>query len=919
MYYRPDRSIRSKWEELLNALRLEAHYSKQDILEFYANQFHVSANGRGLGIAARYFFDKDVSELDTLECAYLAGMVKAPATYNPFLGRSQQRQAEARVRARERTRHVLDRMLENGKLTPAQHAALVRREIPFARGTFRYDTNVLIDEVAARLDQAPFPAIFAGLGIDNPSTAGIQIVTTIDRDAQRGATYALWHHLTEVGPLLEGAAKDWAGAAAFRLPDDDAPKHDPHAVPQRWDFRKAVVTAAAGGDSPSMMLDLGGHDCVVDGDGVKRVATVVARAAKGNPWHKARTADIDAVVDALSPGSVVWASVRTGANADDAARCDLELRPTLQGAVMVLEDGQIRAMVGGNDNKNFNRAVTAQRQLGSTWKPVIYFAAMQLGWTPTDVLDNHEGQAFRFEGSWYFPRPDHHSEPRVSLAWAGTRSENVASIWLLAHLLDHLDEAQLRKLAVEVDLVRRDGEDRAAWIRRIRDDWGIISTEDRLPEVAFGAVKADLVADLEQDGDLAEARELRALSFGSGARSEEARISGQRGARDKLAQLRFNLLRLEGLSDRCVAQAAALQSAMDEGGTLRPDQVEDLRLRPYGGTLQLGCGDTGEGWATVGEHLLAAVAEGVQIPLGPLNQMRVDGRLRRDTLQRLRRGMTRRALVLRQADLWSLDVLVYHPDFRLLVGMRYVALLANRLGVSQDLPPVLSLPLGAVDISLQDAALLYQGMLAGDAWTFPGQVSLPGGVGGSTRTQAVGSPPAGPLLIAEIRDRTGSVLYRARPQAVSLTEPAIGRQVGDILRNVVRWGTGRRANGTITLNGKPVPVAGKTGTTNGYRNAAFVGFVPKVVPGPDGPLWRWGRGYTVAVYVGYDDNRSMRRGSVRLQGANGALPAWIGTAQALADGGLLGGGVMPATGEWQAGEGFRRVAVAKGSGLPLQR
>ena len=68
LFYRPDRSFKSKGEELVNALKLEAHFSKEEILEFYTNQFHVSANGRGLGIAARYFFDKDVKDLTTKEC-----------------------------------------------------------------------------------------------------------------------------------------------------------------------------------------------------------------------------------------------------------------------------------------------------------------------------------------------------------------------------------------------------------------------------------------------------------------------------------------------------------------------------------------------------------------------------------------------------------------------------------------------------------------------------------------------------------------------------------------------------------------------------------------------------------------------------------------------------------------------------------
>ncbi|MEZ4234869.1 MAG: hypothetical protein R3F59_01615 [Myxococcota bacterium] len=99
------------------------------------------------------------------------------------------------------------------------------------------------------------------------------------------------------------------------------------------------------------------------------------------------------------------------------ALCDLEVRPTLQGAVTVLQNGEIRAMVGGNDNRNFNRA-TALRQFGSTWKPLVYHAAMKLGWAPDDVIDNTRN-VFPFSTTFYYPRPDHHPADRVSIAWAG--------------------------------------------------------------------------------------------------------------------------------------------------------------------------------------------------------------------------------------------------------------------------------------------------------------------------------------------------------------------------------------------------------------------------------------------------------------------------------------------------------------------
>ena len=118
LFNRPDRSFRSKLEEAVNALRLEYYYSKEEILEFYANQFHVTGNGRGIGIAARYLFDKDVSELTLLECAYIAGMVKGPSLYDPFHSNTERREANMK-RAHARVDYVLEKLFEQGHISEA--------------------------------------------------------------------------------------------------------------------------------------------------------------------------------------------------------------------------------------------------------------------------------------------------------------------------------------------------------------------------------------------------------------------------------------------------------------------------------------------------------------------------------------------------------------------------------------------------------------------------------------------------------------------------------------------------------------------------------------------------------------------------------------------------------------------------------
>jgi len=913
LFYRPDRSLKSKWKELVNALRLEAHYSKQDILEFYANQFHVNSNGRGLGIAARYFFDKEPADLSMLESAFIAGMVKAPSRYNPFIG-SDERRARALKRAHARTVYVLDRMLAEGHLSAADHQALAAQEIPFKRGSFQYQSSSIVDEVEARLAQDPFPRVFHELGIDNPSTAGISIVTTLDADAQRSATYGLWHHLTEVGPLLEKQT-----ATALLMPASSAPAPDAGSHPVVHGFYTGRVIDSATND---IMIDLQGSLCRIDQKAQVRIANVLARAKTGNKWAKGGQQGRVNLKATLAKGSVVRVSIR---ELGDPPLCDLELRPELQGAVMLLENGQIRAMVGGNDNKNFNRAVDAKRQLGSTWKPVLYLAAVQLGWAPTDALDNRPN-AFQFSGGWYYPRADHKSEPWTSLSWAGTRSENLASIWLLAHLTDRLTSAQFQQIAADVDLVRRADEDGKAYVRRMQKA-GVNGADSRMDEMVFTAAKHDVLT--RWGHDLQASRELRSLSYGYGLDKERARVQrlGPSARERKETALRRTFRHLKPLSESCAVQARGLQGLIEAGraaaaaqqvdswgepvavGAVRPSiprasEFSYLRARRGLSGLELACGRAPGDWSKVDQSLLQEAASGTLTVAGGLASMTVVDGVPSAVLQDLNDTIPRMRGLLSMTDAWDMQRLQYHPDYRLLVGMRYMDRLARTLGVQDKLPSVLSLPLGSVDLTLEEAATLYQGMMDLQTYTFPGKL-------GGPRAAALPSPSKPAQLILEIRDRDGAVLYSAQPVPRPVADAGAGRLVGDVLRNVVRWGTGRRALGKVKIGEVPVPLVGKTGTTNKYRNAAFAGFVPKA--SPEG--WLWGNAYTLVTYVGYDDNRAMRRGGLRLQGSDGALPVWLSTAEGLAAAGLLGSppevpgsGFLLEPGEWAA-------PVQPGSGL----
>ncbi len=111
------------------------------------------------------------------------------------------------------------------------------------------------------------------------------------------------------------------------------------------------------------------------------------------------------LVTQLQPGDRVWVSVRE-VEEDEPAMLDLQKYPQVQGGALVIRDGAIKAMAGGTENRFFNRAIQARRTMGSAFKPLVYTAALQLGWNSADILKNSRN-VFVYQNQPYFPRPDH--------------------------------------------------------------------------------------------------------------------------------------------------------------------------------------------------------------------------------------------------------------------------------------------------------------------------------------------------------------------------------------------------------------------------------------------------------------------------------------------------------------------------------
>ena len=885
VFNRPDRSLKSKLNEAVNALRLEHLYTKEEILEFYANQFHVSSNGRGIGVAARHYFNKSASELSLIESAFIAGMLQGPNLYDPFIsrahrGRTLQESRQRNLdRAHERVQYVLGRMHAEGHISTALYNSVKDQEIPFQRGMFQFSSNTIVDEVRERLQKPPLSDVLEEYNIDNPSTAGLRIVTTVDQDIHRHAQYGLVHHLTEVGSILEGVSPK------------DLFFSDRKVIQERRGDRNVgdlfYATIQSHDKNGTTVAD-GNGSCVVDSAALKRVTTIL-RKAKQTKWGQS----ISQLQSELSVGNTVWVSVRD--IQDEMQFCDIEIPVELQGGVVALHKGEVLSMVGGTQNIDFNRALDAERQFGSTWKALIYTAALQLGWSPLDLLDNR-GNPFPFERVWYYPRSGHrNAEPFPNLVWTGVHSENRASVWLLTHLTDRLSSSEMMAVAKKVGLVQDEREGETAYMERIRDGLGVISTTGMRSELAFYAAKKEIlrtgVDDLSIEGwtEMDEVR-FRSMLYGTGARKS---AENQKDSENR-ALTQFNYLTVETTSELCEKERSSLSEMLLNSTEMFATETQDWSssLLVWSPTTQrVYCGTNQPFWLTDLEPV-----DGKNVGLSVLAQQEwwLDGAIPTKLFEKLGQRISIETTLLQGLHPYAIQYLQYHPDFVQIVNMRYINYLLNNLGVDGTLPLTLTLPLGAVEIDLIDTAMLYNGLLTGQ------------------RTQIDDEFQNGNVLIQRIEDADGTTLFEAKPKTTQVSNYVSGVLLSNILHNVVEHGTGRRAKGLTTQDGIKIPVLGKTGTTNGYKNAAFVGMVPKAEAGQ----WSVEDGVTIAAYVGYDQPKSMKFGRLRLSGASGALPVWMETIKGVGLSDFIGKPRTGLTFSAPADFGFHTVSVDAKSGAP---
>jgi len=908
LFKRESRTYTAKLKELLYALRLEYHYPKEKILEFYINQFFVSGNGHGLGVAARYYFDKDVDELTLLENAFIAGSVKRPNYYNPFTKSSEEAAAKARGRANERAAYVLRNMRRLNFITENEFEQAVAQNIEFKRGRMSFSLNTVMDLVRDGLSAPEIVQALEENGISNASTSGIRIITTIDRKLQEDTLTSLRSDLSRLDIRLRGYDREEVQREYADL------EYAGDVLAEKGAFlfgRINDITYTAGGE-PLVVVDLGRKrpEGIIDRQGIDKALTALVRF-KRQRWSTADEADLPLLLDQLKTDDQVYVSVReiTG---DGSLPLNLERFPKLQGAALVLQEGAIRAMVGGSENRYFNRAIDARRLMGSTFKPFLFTAALQLGWSPTDLLDNRRN-VFVYQDIPYFPHPDHISPfEQVSMSWAGVNSENLAAIWLLYHLTDHLTPPRLQEVASYLGLApdAKGLTGRTEYFKQlIRDRYGIVVNRDVLMHAAYDKAVKALEPDFLFEGRGDEHRKLSELPYGlhfdrymedSLLRLEDENI-GKGELKEHELRLRIlsrSYLGLKPALDALLQNKLYFEVATSPAQALDPLAILDSasgNLKPVGLFWQDSEGRTifsldkpQEDWTLLPEQV---IRENLQKMVPEQRNdfwenVILEGYVSLYALQQLNLQMEKERGELFSAEPYSMEVLSEVRDYRILVGLQYLIRLGKELGITAELEPVLSFPLGSNVISLLDAVHMYETLVNGTRFSNSHESGL------EEDSFFTESSVNGLSLIDRIETITGEVIYSRETDTRTVIDPHVSSSVADILQNTVSYGTGRYAGDYVRLRSSvserqelldklnlPLPLLGKTGTANEFRNAAFIGYVP--IFAGDETVMKIPGGYSVGVYVGFDDNQSMQKGTTHVTGAVGALPAWSDIAMTL--------------------------------------
>jgi penicillin-binding protein 1A len=410
MFLTPEKTFKRKLREAALAIKIEKNLDKKEILELYLNKIYFGHGAYGVEMASRIYFGKSVRDISLSEAALLAGLVKAPSLYSPY---------NDLAKAKERQQIVLSRMESEGYIKKSEKGSSLKQPV-FLSSTRKgmEANNYFIEYVRKYLEEK--------YGVETVYKGDMKVYTTLNRSAQLSAAKAVQQGLRELDKR-----RGWRGPLEHKM-DIDIDKE------MKTKELATVVVTNPGDISSGLVLR------VEPGTALVKTRGVIGRLPLENAKWAAKVIDPKSrkakflkdftLPQILNPGDVVKVSIKSIRRSD--VQLALEQEPEVEGALVAIEQdtGFIRALIGGYDfvKSDYNRAIYAKRQPGSAFKPVIYAAALDHGFTPASILVDepvtyHGGP----RGDWSPENADHKFYGLTSLRDALTYSRNVVTVKLV--------------------------------------------------------------------------------------------------------------------------------------------------------------------------------------------------------------------------------------------------------------------------------------------------------------------------------------------------------------------------------------------------------------------------------------------------------------------------------------------------------
>ena len=367
----PERSYTRKLKEAILAYRIDKRFSKEQILFLYLNQIYLGHGAYGVEAAARNYFDKSAEDLSIAECAMLAGLPQAPSRYSPY---------QHRELAKQRQIYVLNRMQQEGMVSRAAKNKAIEEKLEI-----QPRKNLYLEKVPYYTEHVR-QMLIENYGREKVYTGGLQVYTAVDIDMQKNARQAVREGLRELDKRqgYRGPVKHLTPEKIEAFSRNIQKRIDEEPLQPGRRIKGVVIEVDDAADSVLLRI----------GSARGRLELADMRwARKPNPEVHHSRGRVKDPGDVLDEGDVLLLRIKKEKTEGDIWPVALEQTPAVQAALLCIEtgSGHVQTMIGGRDfsDSQFNRAIQSRRQPGSAFKPVIYAAALDKGYTPaTTVFDS---------------------------------------------------------------------------------------------------------------------------------------------------------------------------------------------------------------------------------------------------------------------------------------------------------------------------------------------------------------------------------------------------------------------------------------------------------------------------------------------------------------------------------------------------